>query len=297
MGYEISGAWGAKMAMPDREVITFVGDGSYLMMNSDLYSSVLTGHKLIVIVCDNGGFAVIHRLQVNQGGAGYNNLLHRHAATPTSSYVDFAAHARSMGCESETVTTDRRARGRVRARPRRRPHLRDRDPDHPVRLDRGRHLLGGRGAGGQRPPGRARRPRSDAVRQAGPATRLNGTERNDRERHDHQRWNTGARRGAWRASSSRRVPRDWCWPVDPPTAARRSPPSSPGSARRLDLRAGRHRRPGRAAGDRRRLRRTLRHACTGWSTSPPDVAGDVVHRHARALRHAVRRSTSRRRTS
>ena len=46
----------------------FVGDGSYLMMNSDLYSSVLSGHKLIVIVCDNGGFAVINRLQVNQGG-------------------------------------------------------------------------------------------------------------------------------------------------------------------------------------------------------------------------------------
>ena len=69
MGYEISGGWGAKMALPDREVIVFVGDGSYLMMNSDLYSSVLTGHKLIVIVCDNGGFAVINRLQVNQGGA------------------------------------------------------------------------------------------------------------------------------------------------------------------------------------------------------------------------------------
>ena len=75
MGYEISGAWGAKMAMPDREVIVFVGDGSYMMMNSDLYSSVLSGHKLIVIVCDNGGFAVINRLQVNQGGVPFNNLI------------------------------------------------------------------------------------------------------------------------------------------------------------------------------------------------------------------------------
>jgi 3D-(3,5/4)-trihydroxycyclohexane-1,2-dione acylhydrolase (decyclizing) len=104
MGYEISGAWGAKMAMPDREVIVFVGDGSYMMMNSDLYSSVLTGHKLIVIVCDNGGFAVIHRLQVNQGGAGYNNLLSdtRHTELPE---IDFAGHARAMGCEAETVTT------------------------------------------------------------------------------------------------------------------------------------------------------------------------------------------------
>ncbi|HUF99040.1 MAG TPA: 3D-(3,5/4)-trihydroxycyclohexane-1,2-dione acylhydrolase (decyclizing) [Ilumatobacter sp.] len=102
MGYEISGAWGAKMAMPDREVIVFVGDGSYMMMNSDLYSSVLTGHKLIVIVCDNGGFAVIHRLQTNQGGAGFNNLLAdtRHKELV---HVDFAAHARAMGCDAETV--------------------------------------------------------------------------------------------------------------------------------------------------------------------------------------------------
>jgi 3D-(3,5/4)-trihydroxycyclohexane-1,2-dione acylhydrolase (decyclizing) len=104
MGYEISGAWGAKMALADREVIVFVGDGSYMMMNSDLYSSVLTGHKLIVIVCDNGGFAVIHRLQVNQGGAGYNNLFTdtRHTEIPE---IDFAAHARAIGCEAETVST------------------------------------------------------------------------------------------------------------------------------------------------------------------------------------------------
>jgi len=104
MGYEISGAWGAKMAMPDREVIAFVGDGSYMMMNSDVYSSVLSGHKLIVIVCDNGGFAVINRLQVNQGGAPFNNQLQdcRHAVMVR---VDFAAHAASMGCISETVST------------------------------------------------------------------------------------------------------------------------------------------------------------------------------------------------
>ena len=104
MGYEIAGAWGAKMAMPDREVVVFVGDGSYLMMNSDLYSSVLSGHKLIVIVCDNGGFAVINRLQVNQGGKPYNNLIaDANIVEPVS--VDFAAHAGSMGCRTETVTT------------------------------------------------------------------------------------------------------------------------------------------------------------------------------------------------
>ena len=104
MGYEISGGWGAKMALPDREVVVLVGDGSYLMMNSDLYSTVLTGHKLIVIVCDNGGYAVINRLQLAQGGVPFNNLFadsRVQQATP----VDFAAHAASMGCGAETVTS------------------------------------------------------------------------------------------------------------------------------------------------------------------------------------------------
>jgi len=104
MGYEISGAWGAKMALPDREVIVFVGDGSYLMMNSDLYSSVLSGHKLVVIVCDNGGFAVINRLQVNQGGAPFNNLIVDSKVQDVVA-VDFAAHAAAMGCRSEKVAS------------------------------------------------------------------------------------------------------------------------------------------------------------------------------------------------
>ena len=60
MSYEISGALGIKMANPNKEVITFVGDGSYLLYNSDIYSSVITNNKLIVIVCDNGGHAVIN---------------------------------------------------------------------------------------------------------------------------------------------------------------------------------------------------------------------------------------------
>jgi 3D-(3,5/4)-trihydroxycyclohexane-1,2-dione acylhydrolase (decyclizing) len=102
MGYEIAGAWGAKMANPARDVIAFVGDGSYLMMNSDIYSTVLTGHKLIIIVCDNGGFAVIDRLQVDQGGRSFNNFI---ADSRISQLVpvDFAAHAASMGAIAETV--------------------------------------------------------------------------------------------------------------------------------------------------------------------------------------------------
>ena len=104
MGYEISGGWGAKMALPDREVVVLVGDGSYLMMNSDLFSTVLTGHKLIVIVCDNGGYAVINRLQLAQGGLPFNNLI-ADSRVQAVTAVDFAAHAASMGCESETVTS------------------------------------------------------------------------------------------------------------------------------------------------------------------------------------------------
>lgn len=102
MGYEISGAWGAKMALGDRDVVTWVGDGGYLMMNSDIYSSVFCGHKLIVIVCDNGGFAVINRLQVNAGGEEFNNLFasSRHQRMTR---VDFVEHARSMGALTERV--------------------------------------------------------------------------------------------------------------------------------------------------------------------------------------------------
>ena len=82
----------------------FVGDGSYLMMNSDLYSSVLAGHKMIVIVCDNAGFAVINRLQINQGSKPFNNLLADcRLGGDEVVKVDFAAHAASMGAHAVTV--------------------------------------------------------------------------------------------------------------------------------------------------------------------------------------------------
>jgi len=107
MGYEIAGAWGARIAQmerePDRDTIVFCGDGSYLLMNSDLYSSVLTNKKLIVLVLDNGGFAVINKLQNNVGQDSFNNLI---ADTPTATNqvgVDFESHARSMGANAETV--------------------------------------------------------------------------------------------------------------------------------------------------------------------------------------------------
>ena len=102
MGYEISGAWGAKMASPDRDIISMIGDGSYLMMNSDIYSTVLTGHKLIVVVMDNGGFAVINRLQNAKGSKSFNNLI-ADSKIENLVFVDFAKHAESMGAHAETV--------------------------------------------------------------------------------------------------------------------------------------------------------------------------------------------------
>ena len=104
MGYEIGGAWGAAMALPGRTVVSFCGDGSYLMANSDVYSSVLSGHRFILVLCDNGGFAVIDRLQVSKGAAHFNNLLeHARAAEPVR--VDLAAHARSMGADVTEAST------------------------------------------------------------------------------------------------------------------------------------------------------------------------------------------------
>ena len=104
MGYEISGALGIKMANPNKEVITFVGDGSYLLNNSDIYSSVITNNKLIIIVCDNGGHAVINRLQLFKGGKEFNCLFESSRVNNLVG-VNFAKHAESMGAKSEEVTT------------------------------------------------------------------------------------------------------------------------------------------------------------------------------------------------
>ena len=109
MGYEIAGGWGARIAQmetePEKDTIVFVGDGSYLLLNSDIYSSVLTGKKLIIIICDNGGFAVINKLQRSTGNVSFNNLIAdcNIAVDPFS--VDFESHARAMGAEAETVTS------------------------------------------------------------------------------------------------------------------------------------------------------------------------------------------------
>jgi 3D-(3,5/4)-trihydroxycyclohexane-1,2-dione acylhydrolase (decyclizing) len=106
MGYELAGAWGACIARarthPKGIVTTLLGDGSYLMLSSDLYSAAFAGHPYVAVVCDNGGYAVIHRLQTGQGAEGFNNLL-GDCAGPGGVRVDFAAHARSLGCGVEDV--------------------------------------------------------------------------------------------------------------------------------------------------------------------------------------------------
>jgi 3D-(3,5/4)-trihydroxycyclohexane-1,2-dione acylhydrolase (decyclizing) len=104
MGYEIAGGLGVKMAAPGREVVVMVGDGSYLMMNSELASSVMLGRKLIVVLLDNRGYGCINRLQHATGGAGFNNLL-ADAAHEVLPSIDFAAHAASLGALSEHVAT------------------------------------------------------------------------------------------------------------------------------------------------------------------------------------------------
>ena len=106
MGYEIAGGLGVRMAKDDGEVFIAVGDGSYLMLNSELATSVTLGKKLIVVVLDNGGFGCIHRLQQSCGGASFNNLFDTPPVAETGhAKVDFAAHARALGAESEHVAS------------------------------------------------------------------------------------------------------------------------------------------------------------------------------------------------
>ena len=97
MGYEIAAGWGHAMAKGgDGTPIVMLGDGTYMMMNSDIYSSVLAGHKMIVVVCDNAGYAVINRLQNFKGVPGFNNLL-KDCRVKVPFQVDFVKHAESMG--------------------------------------------------------------------------------------------------------------------------------------------------------------------------------------------------------
>src|SRR6185437_9620355 len=102
MGYEIAGGLGVKLAQPEREVVVMVGDGSYLMLNSEIATAAMRGLKLVIVLLDNRGFGCINRLQKATGGAPFNNLL---ADTPGQDLapIDFAAHAAALGAASEKV--------------------------------------------------------------------------------------------------------------------------------------------------------------------------------------------------
>jgi len=102
MGYEIAGGLGVKMADPRREVFVLVGDGSYLMMNSEIATAVMLGIKITLVILDNRGFGCINRLQMGTGGANFNNLLKdaRHATLPA---IDFVAHAGALGAKARKV--------------------------------------------------------------------------------------------------------------------------------------------------------------------------------------------------
>jgi 3D-(3,5/4)-trihydroxycyclohexane-1,2-dione acylhydrolase (decyclizing) len=104
MGYEIAGGLGVKMAHPMREVVVIVGDGSYLMMNSEIATSVMLGLKLVIVLLDNRGYGCIHRLQQACGGAPFNNLFDDGMRTAGAApRVDFIAHAVSLGAAAEKV--------------------------------------------------------------------------------------------------------------------------------------------------------------------------------------------------
>ncbi len=114
MGYEIAGAMGIKLAAPEKEVICFIGDGSYMMANSELATAVMRAVPFTVVLTDNRGFGCINRLQIASGGAPFNNLYaqSQHVNFPE---IDFAAHARAMGAFSVKVRDIRELEDELRA--------------------------------------------------------------------------------------------------------------------------------------------------------------------------------------
>ncbi|MDI2091379.1 3D-(3,5/4)-trihydroxycyclohexane-1,2-dione acylhydrolase (decyclizing) [Commensalibacter oyaizuii] len=104
MGYEVAGGIGAKMAEPDRNVVVMVGDGSYMMLNSEIISSIMLGVKITIVLLDNRGYGCINRLQQVCGGKPFNNMLidTHHKILPD---IDFAQHAQSMGAISLKVAS------------------------------------------------------------------------------------------------------------------------------------------------------------------------------------------------
>ena len=118
MGYEVAGALGIAMARPEAEVICMVGDGSYMLANSELATAAMLKVPFTVVLSDNLGYGCINRLQQGCGGAEFNNM-YASSNVIAQPRIDFVAHAGSMGAHAEKVasiadleTAIRAARGR-----------------------------------------------------------------------------------------------------------------------------------------------------------------------------------------
>ena len=114
MGYELAGAMGIKLARPDRDVVCFIGDGSYMMANSELATAVMRRVPFTVVLSDNRGFGCINRLQKGTGGAEFNNL-YASANVEAQPDIDFVAHAASMGAHAEKASDIQELEARIQA--------------------------------------------------------------------------------------------------------------------------------------------------------------------------------------
>ncbi len=118
MGYEVCGALGAKIAEPGREVYSFVGDGSYMMLHSELITSLQEGRKINILLFDNNSFGCINNLQMSLGMESFNSeFRYRDPKTGQTDgglmLIDFAANAAAYGVKSYRVKTIRELREAV----------------------------------------------------------------------------------------------------------------------------------------------------------------------------------------
>jgi len=114
MGYEVAGAMGIKLARPDKDVICFVGDGSYMMANSELATAVMRRVPFTVVLTDNRGYGCINRLQIECGGAEFNNM-YKDCNVDVQPEIDFVAHAASMGAHAEKIGSIAELEARIAA--------------------------------------------------------------------------------------------------------------------------------------------------------------------------------------
>ncbi|MGR9480954.1 3D-(3,5/4)-trihydroxycyclohexane-1,2-dione acylhydrolase (decyclizing) [Rhizobium leguminosarum] len=139
MGYEVAGAMGIKLARPDKEVICFVGDGSYMMANSELATAVMRRVPFTVVLTDNRGYGCINRLQIECGGAEFNNM-YKDCNVDVQPEIDFVAHAASMGAHAEKIGSIAELEARiVEARERNIPSVLVIDTDAVPGTDAGGH--------------------------------------------------------------------------------------------------------------------------------------------------------------